>query len=867
MDLVDRCLQTLAQGNTSLIGRAWRAALDAATAGDAAATVRALDGLAERERFVAMLVLGLAFPAVRREAAIAYDEAVAPDTKAIDWQWFCESALVERWAIAADDVSPDVLGGLLGRAYYGSGNRVALAVVRDRLARGRVQEAVQIHALMHDMGKDDRGAARAAIGRAIEDDSHLLGAIREAECEPMIQSGGEETQALGAVLREFIGLPADHAAVTKCVQRLLHWGKTYAEKDTRSYGVAQGVFACVRGGWIDHARSLAEVVWNGDLRAQCVAAIESGVVEPEPARGVEEPTFDEIDKIAYADSRIFAATSRASCRLDAGDRDGAFASLLFGIDKVVSAEAGIAEKAAWARALAAGGRRDDALAAVTAIVGRDLPAEACALAVELLGTDARPFVERALEHELELVEYSTSYAKVDEPATYLARLVARVGAPDLEERLLRAVAVIREYEDREHAEVAKWRVRRITEVLRELANAYPELGGTPAQDRLDAWTAAVGDKTLMGAAAAALANEPLPAILARVGTLRPQHAGPLAIELVRRGRLADALEIVTPLEPWLRQAALVDIAGVCTAPKDRQKVLAAFKKCPKTSRDRDAQGVWKHRFARVHLAAGDLDGAIEILVAMQDCRISGFGPGPLAREIAKHLDEDPARWTAARTTALLDVVASPNVHPQDTLSPTLAIVPSALVHHRDIALAGAAKIRTKLRQGGDAALVVAAEALGHTRAGDRAVAAKKLGEALTAASTQRAFYADASSFMTCVTDVDHRDELWLQAFELGRNYEPRDVMRAVERIFDRLDPADAPLAARAIAATKLPREVADHARDLLADFVADRLDTDELFSLDTGAILRRVRQAARFLARRGQHADAMRLARASGLAS
>jgi len=53
-------------------------------------------------------------------------------------------------------------------------------------------------------------------------------------------------------------------------------------------------------------------------------------------------------------------------------------------------------------------------------------------------------------------------------------------------------------------------------------------------------------------------------------------------------------------------------------------------KCPKSGRDRDAQGVWKHRFAEVLLANDDFDGAIEIVVAMQDCRISGHGPGPLA---------------------------------------------------------------------------------------------------------------------------------------------------------------------------------------------------------------------------------------------
>jgi hypothetical protein len=39
----------------------------------------------EPERFVATVLLGLAFPAVRRATAIAFDAAVPPGMQAFDW--------------------------------------------------------------------------------------------------------------------------------------------------------------------------------------------------------------------------------------------------------------------------------------------------------------------------------------------------------------------------------------------------------------------------------------------------------------------------------------------------------------------------------------------------------------------------------------------------------------------------------------------------------------------------------------------------------------------------------------------------------------------------------------------------------------
>src|SRR5262249_24135976 len=161
--------------------------------------------------------------------------------------------------------------------------------------------------------------------------------------------------------------------------------------------------------------------------------------------------------------------------------------------------------------LAGGGRCDDAIVVLRACLPAGINHDGCALAVELLASDARPFVEAALDHHLELVQFSTDYNRCRAGATYLARLVARADPPDLQTRLIAAVAVTRPYEDRPASINAQWRLRRVTEVLRELAGAYPELGtASPMVARLDDWARALGDdRGLLGAAAAALAHESL----------------------------------------------------------------------------------------------------------------------------------------------------------------------------------------------------------------------------------------------------------------------------------------------------------------------------------------------------------------------
>jgi len=114
-------------------------AVSAATAGDAPGTTGALADLAERERFVATVLLGLVFPRYGATSRSRTTPPWLPSTRPIDWQGSASICSSSAGRVACDDVPTDVLGRLLRRGYYGSGNRAALAVVRARLARGRVE--------------------------------------------------------------------------------------------------------------------------------------------------------------------------------------------------------------------------------------------------------------------------------------------------------------------------------------------------------------------------------------------------------------------------------------------------------------------------------------------------------------------------------------------------------------------------------------------------------------------------------------------------------------------------------------------------------------------------------------------------------
>jgi hypothetical protein len=817
MQLVDRCRRALANRGESATARGFREALAAAEAGQGDEAAKALSALGEPERFVATVLIGVAYPGVRRATAIAFDAAVPPAMQALSWSFLCERRLVERWAIACDDVGPEVLGRLLGRAGYASAATMALAAIRARLAAGRTDDAIALLATIDAAAKEERAAARAAIGRKLDNEGELLVAIREAERRPMVQYGFEETQALADILRELMDLPPTHGVVERCIARLKYWGRTRVEKDARSYGVTSAVEVCVQAGWLEHARALVEVVWGKKLRARCERAIASGKIEEAAREPLVEPNLDAITSERTARARIRTATTRALCRLDAGDREGAFASLLLGIDG-----GGIAKPPAdreivdWARALASSGQRKDALVALRVALEERPSSDLVALAAELGGPETREFANSAFAPELQ----SKMVASMERlaAATSAARLVACVHDRELEARLIATMA-----EERFDGGDAKAkRFWRLCAVVGELARGLSS--AAERRERLEAWGPLLGpEKHVLAAAPELLVDVPLAELSAAVGTLDADLAPPLAGALARAGRWADALELVTPVMPWRRQEAIVQIAQGCATHADRKKVIAAYKKCPKHSSKREAQGIWKFHFAEIHLLDDDVDAALDVLSKLKLTAYAHFGPGALASAIAAWLDADAARWTPERASVLLDVIGGPNLHPQNTLDPVFVIAPRVIQHVPELA-PQLDRVRSKFRHGTDAAAVSAAEALGHAYAGDPAAAAKLLDSALTLAHESGAgWYASAAYFLKCLcaAPMQDRDALWGRAFALVADNEPDKAANDLSQIFSRLGVADVKLAADALGSIQLPREVADQGLEL-ARRVRDR---------------------------------------------
>jgi hypothetical protein len=181
------------------------------------------------------------------------------------------------------------------------------------------------------------------------------------------------------------------------------------------------------------------------------------------------------------------------------------------------------------------------------------------------------------------------------------------------------------------------------------------------------------------------------------------------------------------------------------------------------------------------------------------------------------------------------------------------------------------RVRGKFTRATDAAAVTAAEALGHAYAGDPGTAARLLDGALTtAAQSGCGFYATAAYFMKCLcaAPMENREALWGRAFAHVAASEPDKAERVLSEIFSKMSVSDVKLAAGALESTRLPREVADHGLELLAEFVAKNgLDSSLIpieLATDPDTISRRVRQAARLLVRTGLHAEAMELARLAG---
>ncbi|MEV4758455.1 hypothetical protein AB0J86_25585 [Micromonospora sp. NPDC049559] len=255
----------------------------------------------------------------------------------------------------------------------------------------------------------------------------------------------------------------------------------------------------------------------------------------------------------------------------------------------------------------------------------------------------------------------------------LARLVA--GTPDAEETLLRTVLAVRPNEEGIPRPAAHLRVARISAALAVLAEAHAD-----EPEHLDRWSALLDDddRPRLAAAAALLGPLGLAETERRCGTVAEVDGERLVAAFARAGRFDDALTLATRLGPDAQQRALLALATPGLPATRARALVAAFRSCPKRGRERDHQMIYQHRFARLFLALERVDDALAVLGRMRDCRYSGYGPGPLAREVARWLDGRREQATPQRLRAVLAVLADPRVIPQELAAVVADVVP--LVH-------------------------------------------------------------------------------------------------------------------------------------------------------------------------------------------
>ncbi|MEV7230961.1 hypothetical protein AB0M79_28670 [Polymorphospora sp. NPDC051019] len=328
-------------------------------------------------------------------------------------------------------------------------------------------------------------------------------------------------------------------------------------------------------------------------------------------------------------------------------------------------------RVAWALARFDGGDHAGAADELMACLNGWLPEEFATAAPRILTGDQAVRVATAVldgEHP-----YRPFVSGRNDPehavAGTLARLVA--GSPDAEEKLLRAVLSVRPNEERTWA---RHRVARISAVFAALAEAHV---GRPEQ--LDRWSALLStdDYPRLAAAAALLGPLGLAEADRRCGTIEDVDGERLVAAFLTADRFDDALTLATRLGPNQQQRALLTLAipGLPTA--RAQALVVAFRKCPKGGRGRDTQMVYQHRLARLFLALDRVDDALAVLGRMRDCRISGYGPAPLAREVLRWLDGRREAATRERLRVVLDVLADPRVIPQELAAVVADVVPLA----------------------------------------------------------------------------------------------------------------------------------------------------------------------------------------------
>ncbi|MBG0566462.1 hypothetical protein [Actinoplanes aureus] len=185
------------------------------------------------------------------------------------------------------------------------------------------------------------------------------------------------------------------------------------------------------------------------------------------------------------------------------------------------------------------------------------------------------------------------------------------------------------------------------------------------------------DRRHLAFAAALLGPLGLDETLRLCGTVADEAGESLAAAFADAGRFDEALTFAVTLGADARQRALLRLARL-GRPAERA-LVAAYRKCPRASRQRDDQVIYRCRLISLLLASDRVDDALAELASLPDCRYAGYGPAPLAVEVLRRFADRPAEATPARLRAVLDVLAGDHVIAQELREVVVDAV--RLVHH------------------------------------------------------------------------------------------------------------------------------------------------------------------------------------------
>jgi len=325
----------------------------------------------------------------------------------------------------------------------------------------------------------------------------------------------------------------------------------------------------------------------------------------------------------------------------------------------------------------------------------------------------------------------------------------------------------------------------------------------------------------------------------------------LAVELARSGRLDEALARIEELRPQQRADALLAVSALPLEEPAAKQLVKAFRRCPKRSRLRDDQTLWKGQLATVLCAVGRHDEAIATAARMPTCTYARSGAAFVARRIARALEE-AGGWTSERAVGLAEILAGPAVWEQDLPWAIVEVLAPARRAGGSVLDQVIGRIRDRFRHSSDRLLIDAVT-------GD-------LEEAIGRLSPAR--HVQPKHFAALARGAPSARRALLRRLpDLARAR-----VDALPEVFDEVDASDVPVVLEMLGDPALPFEIADRYRDALCRAIVDRgLDAaDALLQLveaarDESSARPRAWCMARWLAGQGRIDAAMALGAKVGL--